>query len=60
MVGKGKLEGEVKHYYSIRHDITVENDLIYYNNRLIVPSSLRMYLLKLIHETHLGIVKTFS
>lgn len=53
-----KCNGDLSHYYHLRNELFVENDLIYYNNRLIVPTSLRPYYFNLIHETHIGISKT--
>ncbi|KAK9687429.1 Integrase zinc binding domain [Popillia japonica] len=53
-----KLAGEAAHYYKMRNDIFLENNLVYYNNRLIVPTKLREFYLKTLHETHIGIVKT--
>lgn len=46
--------GELKHFFKIKKDITVENNLVYYNNRLIIPRSLRKFILNTLHETHLG------
>lgn len=53
-----KENNELMHYWSKRNEITVENELVFYNNRLVVPVSLRRKYLGLLHETHLGITKT--
>lgn len=45
-------------YYKIRNDIYFENGLLFFGDRVIVPSELRAEILKLIHEGHQGIVKT--
>lgn len=50
-------EGELRHYFKIKNDITVENNLVYYKDKLIIPKALRKFMLKLLHETHLGIGK---
>lgn len=55
---KLKDEGEIRHYFKLRNNIYVENKLIFYDNKLIVPRSLRNHMLNLLHETHFGIVKT--
>lgn len=55
---KRTLCGEIKHYHTLRNDLLIDNDLIYFNDRLIVPSSLRKHVLTIIHETHLGVAKT--
>ncbi|XP_063901524.1 uncharacterized protein K02A2.6-like [Zophobas morio] len=48
----------VKHFWKIKHDITVNNGIIYFNERIVVPQSFQSYMLKILHETHLGIEKT--
>lgn len=50
--------GDLSHYYKMRNDITVENGLIYFEERLIVPPAYRKRILHLLHETHLGLHKT--
>lgn len=45
------------HYYNWKKDITVSNNLVYYNDRIIVPFNLRKETLRLFHETHLGLEK---
>ncbi|KAK9731280.1 Integrase zinc binding domain [Popillia japonica] len=47
-----------KFYFRFQDQITLEDDLLFLNYKLIVPSSLRPYILKLLHEPHLGITKT--
>jgi len=49
--------GELNHFFKLRNDIEFDNGLLYYDNRLIVPTKLRSFILKLLHETHLGINK---
>jgi transposase InsO family protein len=45
-------------YYNKRLEITNENDILIWNDRVVIPSSLREMLLKDLHTEHLGIVKT--
>lgn len=52
--------GELNHFFKIRNDITVENGIVYFNKRLVVPGVLRRYVLNLLHETHLGKHKTLG
>jgi len=49
--------GEIKHYYNNKVDITVQDRLVYFNNKLIIPKNLRKAILKLLHETHLSAQK---
>nr|XP_022902184.1 uncharacterized protein K02A2.6-like [Onthophagus taurus] len=55
---KEKVPDNVKHYFNLQNDITCEEGLIFLNYRLIVPCSMRDYILKLLHESHFGIQKT--
>jgi len=36
----------------------INNGLLYYESRIIVPKCLRKYIINKLHETHFGIVKT--
>lgn len=51
-------DGEGKNYYSDRAEITEENGILEYRNRIIIPESLRKVFLKIFHRTHFGISKT--
>jgi len=48
----------VKFYFNLQDQITVEDDLLYLNFKLIIPAELRKYMLQLLHESHFGITKT--
>jgi len=45
-------------YYNKRLEITNENDILIWNDRVVIPSSLREMLLNELHTEHLGIVKS--
>ncbi|GFT36785.1 uncharacterized protein K02A2.6 [Nephila pilipes] len=47
----------VKTYYKIKNNLYNQEGLLFSNEKLIVPYSLRKDMLKLIHEAHLGIEK---
>lgn len=53
-----KVALEAQPYFQIRNDIYVFDGLAFYNNRIIVPKSLRAQMLNFLHETHFGITKT--
>lgn len=53
-----KTDGELKHYWKLRNEIMINNELLYYETRILVPKSLRKYIIYQLHETHLGITKT--
>lgn len=47
----------VKHFFKLRHEVTIDQKLLFMNDRLIVPKSLRLTILKKLHEGHIGITK---
>ena len=47
-------------FYPHRANITLQNDLLMFGPRLIIPQSLRKEILEKLHEGHLGIVKCRS
>ena len=55
---KSKIPDEIKYYHKIRNDIYVSDNLVFYQDRVIVPKSLRQTVLKDLHEGHMGINKT--
>lgn len=54
---EAKNNVEVKRYFNIRNDLTLENNVLLWNNRIVIPDSLRSLVLKQLHESHLGIIK---
>ncbi|KAK9674786.1 Integrase zinc binding domain [Popillia japonica] len=53
-----KLNGDLSFYNVIRNELELENGILYYLNRIIIPSTLRNKLLQLLHEGHMGVYKT--
>lgn len=53
---KSNVGSDVKQYWSIRHDIFVHKNVLFYKKRLLIPESLRAEFLELIHQTHQGVV----
>lgn len=51
-------KGEIKHYWKLRNEICVEEELVYYGMRLVNPKALRKYILIKLRETHMAIIKT--
>jgi len=52
--------GDIRHYHKIRNELMLEKGLIYYGCRLVVPRVMCKYIIKKLHETHLGISKTLK
>lgn len=48
----------VKHYYQMQDRLTVDEGLVFLDNRIIVPNDLRSKILTLLHEPHMGVEKT--
>ena len=54
---KGRVPFEVKPYWQFRNDITCIDNILFKGYKVIIPYSKREEMLKLIHESHLSIVK---
>ena len=48
---------ETRQYWDSRDQLSVLDSIIYKGSRIVIPPSLRADMLKLIHKSHLGIVK---
>lgn len=48
----------VRHYFNIKNDLVIDEGIIYYDSRIIIPYNLRKQVLQLLHESHLGITET--
>lgn len=57
---KNNLSSEVKVFYKLKHQLYVKDNILFFDNKIVVPKSLRMNMLKLIHEGHFGIEKSKS
>lgn len=55
---KSKVPDNLKFYYGKRNELFVYDDLVFFNDRVIVPMILRKRMLNLLHESHFGISKT--
>ena len=54
---KHTLEEEVRPYYKVAQEMSVEDGLLLRGNRIVIPKSLRDDILQKIHSGHLGIAK---
>jgi transposase InsO family protein len=52
----GSVTDELKPYYDKRYELTVEDGILMWNGRIIVPSKLRTTVLKHLHRGHPGTV----
>lgn len=54
---KAKMDAELRPFYQVRYDLTVQEGLLLFDTRLVIPAELRKDILGRIHEGHQGIVK---
>ena len=52
-----KVKENVKFYYKFKNELTIVNDLVYKNNKLIIPNTMKPRMLECIHSGHFGINK---
>ncbi|CAI6377683.1 unnamed protein product [Macrosiphum euphorbiae] len=52
------IDKSVQLYYNLRNEIIIENGIIYVADKIVIPTKLRPLILKLLHESHLGLNKT--
>ena len=45
-------------YFKLRNNLTTTNNLLLYQNRIIIPTSLKTRILSIAHQNHLGITNT--
>lgn len=48
----------LKHYFKLRNEIFLDDDLLFFHERIIIPSSMRRFILNKLHEPHFGVNKT--
>ena len=53
----GPLQPLLKQYWSARGHLSIAKGLLLYDNKLVIPSSMRLEVLNQIHQGHLGITK---
>ena len=54
---KENLKGMIRYYWPYRAQLTLVNDLLLYESRIVIPPALRQDVLDKLHEGHQGIVK---
>lgn len=47
----------IRQFYNKRISLSWDNGCLWYNHRLVVPTTMRSLVLKSIHESHIGVVK---
>lgn len=57
---KKKCPEPLRYLFKLKNEIILEDDLLFYNERVIIPKSMRNLILKQLHEPHFGITKTIE
>ena len=53
-----ELDPEIRKFYDSRDEIAVLDGIVFKADRVVIPSSMRSEMLKIIHEGHLGMVRS--
>lgn len=53
-----KSDSILNYYYKLRVDLSIEQECIYFRNRIVIPERFREQVLRNIHKNHDGIVRT--
>lgn len=56
---KTKLSDVIRPYFKIRAELTVAKDVIFKNNQIVIPKTMRNEILDRLHYNHMGIEKTY-
>ena len=54
-VSKSAAPEIVHSYFNVRDKLTVQDDLVFKGNQLVIPYSLRRPMMEMVHDTHIGI-----
>lgn len=57
---KRECNDKIKYWYKLRDEILIDDDILFYKDRIIIPKSLRKMILAKLHEPHFGITKTIK
>lgn len=53
-----QFDPELKYYHKLQQCFAVENDCLVYRDRVVIPKEMQIKILELLHEGHIGIVRT--
>lgn len=54
---KSNFDEKLRKFYNKRLMISLENGILYYGNRMIIPEKLQIKILNLLHDTHVGVCR---
>ena len=50
-----EVEPSLRNYFKWREELTIEDDVLFKGNKVIIPQKLRKKMLQDIHQSHIGI-----
>lgn len=57
-INKSKCAENAKFFFKMRNDIYLEDDILFFNEQIIIPTNMRKNILEQLHASHFGINKT--
>lgn len=57
---KEKCPEAVRYFYRLRNDILLDDEILFYKERIVIPTSMRKMIMTKLHEPHFGINKTLK
>lgn len=54
-----KVPEVIRYYYKFRDNLYCEDDILFFDDKVLIPPNLRKDVMKLLHTAHLGIQKTY-
>ncbi|XP_008486716.1 uncharacterized protein K02A2.6-like, partial [Diaphorina citri] len=48
----------IRHFHKLKNELIVSESVLYYNDRMVIPNSLKRLALQALHVGHLGVTKT--
>ena len=54
-VMKEEVPPEIRNYFHLKEELTIQDGILFKGNRVIVPAVLRSYMVKKVHSSHIGV-----
>lgn len=51
---------KLRFYYRLKNDIVLEDGILFFNERVMIPNKMREQIIEKLHEPHFGITKTLN
>lgn len=57
---KNNCPESIRYYYKLKNDILLDDNILFFNDRIIIPKTMRKMITDKLHEPHFGINKTLQ